>query len=79
MAAASAMWNSGRFVSMIPTVSPRFSPSAASPAASCFTRSAYSAHVIENSSPLVRIATRSGYSDAVTWNAAHIVGSWSAL
>ena len=75
----SAKWNSGRLFSSSPTVSPRSTPSAASPAASRSTRSAYSAHVMLNSSPFVRIATRSANSAAVTWNAPHIVGSSSAL
>src|SRR3954452_25437949 len=79
MAAASTRWNSGRLLSIRPIVSPRLSPSPASPAAIRSTRSAYSRQLIFTSSPLVRIATRSGTSAAVTWKAPHIVGSWSAL
>ena len=63
---------------MSPTVSPRPRPSAAKPAASFLTFSPYSPHVIENSSPLVRIATSSARSAAVTWKAPHIVCSSSA-
>ena len=75
IAAVSTKWNSGRLFRRIPIVWPRSRPSDASPAASRFTFSAYSPQVIENSSPFVRIATASARSAAVTWKAAHIVGS----
>jgi hypothetical protein len=77
MAAVSIQWNSGRFVSMIAIVSPRPRPSAARPAAVFLTFSAYSAHVMLNSPPLVRMASRSAYSRAVTWNAPQSVVSRS--
>src|SRR5919202_1704219 len=79
MAAASTQWNSGRFVSRRAIVSPRLSPRPASPPASARTLSPYSAQVMLNSSPFVRSATRSACSSAVTWKAAHSVGSLSAL
>src|SRR5436190_12034971 len=78
MAAASARWNSGRFVSIRATVSPFSTPSAASPAASSRTRSAYSPQVQVKSSPLVRRAVRSGCASAVSWNASAIVLASSA-
>ena len=75
MAAASNQWNSGRFVSMIAMVPPRSSPSPASPAAVALTFSAYSRHVIENSSSFVRSAQRSGWACAVTWKASATVAA----
>src|SRR5690349_128487 len=79
MTAVSTRWNSGRLPIITPTVSPRFRPSLARPEAIFSTRSAYSPHVIETSSPAVRIATLSARSAAVTWKAAQIVSSLSAL
>src|SRR3954452_18355515 len=75
MAAASAKWNSGRLTIITATVSPLPTPSAARPAATDRTRSAYSLHVQENSSSFVRIATRSGWASAVSWNASHAVAA----
>ena len=72
-AAASNQWNSGRFVSRIAIVWPRSRPSPASPAAVDLTLSAYSRQVMENSSPLVRIAVRSGCARAVAWKASAMV------
>jgi hypothetical protein len=66
-------------VSITPIVSPRFSPRPARPAATFWTFSLYSPQLIENSSPCVRSATRSGNSRAVTWKAPQIVDSLSAL
>ncbi len=63
---------------MIATVSPRPMPRAASPAAIFSTRCAYSAHVIENSSPFVRMAGWSARSSAVSWKASAIVLASSA-
>src|SRR4051812_39996573 len=73
MAAVSARWNSGRLVSISPTVSPRLTPSAASPAAMRRTPSAYSDQVTLSASALVRRATLSPNSAAVAWKAAGIV------
>ena len=78
MAAASAKWNSGRLTIISATVSSLPTPSAASPAATARTRSAYSPQVQVNSSPLVRIAIRSGWASAVSWNASHAVFASSA-
>src|SRR3954469_22822724 len=75
MAAASAKWNSGRLTIITATVSPLPTPRAARPAATDRTRSAYSLHVQENSSSFVRIATRSGWASAVSWNASHAVAA----
>jgi hypothetical protein len=77
IAAASNQWNSGRFVSIRAIVEPRSSPSPASPAAVARTFSAYSRQVMENSSPLVRSAQRSGWAAAVAWNASATVEAWS--
>ena len=63
---------------MIATVSPRPIPSAASPPAIFSTCCAYSAHVIEYSSPFVRIAGWSAWSSAVSWKASAIVFASSA-
>src|SRR6266480_2418901 len=79
MAAASTQWNSGRLVRSSAIVWPWPSPSPASPAASARTLSEYSPQVMVNSSPLVRSATRSGCSSAVTWKAPQSVDSLSAL
>src|SRR6202008_2530917 len=73
MAAASATWNSGRLVSISPTVSPRPTPSAASPAATRSTRCAYSVQVQLTASPFVRSATVSPHSAAVIWKASQTV------
>src|SRR4051794_8955915 len=66
------MWNSGRLESISATVSPRATPSFASPPASASTRSRSSAQVSETESSLVRTATRSPKSSAVMRNASAI-------
>src|SRR4051812_11525638 len=78
MTARSARWNSGRLESISATVSPRRTPSAASPPASASTRSRSSPQVSEISSFLVRTATRSGKSSAVMRNASAIERACSA-
>src|SRR4051794_20293328 len=67
------MWNSGRLESISATVSPRRTPSRASPPARASTRSRSPLHVSETSSSFVRTATRSGWSSAVIRNASAIV------
>src|SRR5215204_5211947 len=78
MTARSARWNSGRLESISATVSPRLTPSLASPPASASTRSRSSPQVIETPSSLVRTATRSGKSSAVMRNASAIERACSA-
>src|SRR3954453_16030077 len=60
---------------MSPTVSPRLTPSAASPAAVRRTRSPYSAHVSSRSPPCERSARTSPWSARGVWNASHIVAA----
>src|SRR3954454_1001029 len=72
MTARSARWNSGRLESISATVSPRRTPSPASPPASASTRSRSSPQVSETSSSLVRTATRAGNSSAVMRKASAI-------
>jgi hypothetical protein len=69
IAAVSTRLNSGRLVIINATVSPRPTPSAASPPAIRRTRSAYSAQLISIPPPGVLSATASGLSAAVIWNA----------
>src|SRR5215218_49872 len=78
MTARSARWNSGRLESISATVSPRLTPSSASPPASASTRSRSSPHVSATSSPFVRTATRSRKSSAVIRNASAIERACSA-
>ena len=78
MTARSARWNSGRLESISATVSPRFTPSLASPPASASTRSRSSPQVIETPSSLVRTATRSGKSSAVMRKASAMERACSA-
>src|SRR6266545_7152341 len=75
-APVSTRWNSGRLVSMMPTVSPRFTPRPASPAAIRLTRSAYSRQVMLTAPSGVRNATASGCTALVAWNASHMVWGW---
>src|SRR5215210_2877564 len=67
------MWNSGRLPSISATVSPRPTPSRASPPAMASTRSRSCAHVRLTSSSFVRTATRSGWSSTVSRNASGMV------
>ena len=69
-----ACWRSSSAI-----VSPRRRPSFASPPASASTRSRSAAHVIVNSSPLVRIATSSPRSAAVIRKASASVCALTAL
>ena len=64
---------------MKPTVSPRRTPSAASPAARLRTASAYSAKLASYSVSFSRSAGVSAHSAAVIWNASHIVAAESAF
>ncbi len=68
-AARSATWNSGRLPSMIATVSPRRTPSLASPPARASTRCRSSGHVRETLSSGVRTATMPGWLAAVRLSA----------
>src|SRR5918999_593951 len=79
MAAASKKWNSGRFVSIRPIVSPRPSPIPARPAATRSTLAAYSPQVMLTSSSLVLSATLSALSRAVVWNASATVAASRAV
>ena len=72
------MWNSGRLPSMIATVSPRETPSLASPPASASTRSSSSDQVSETLSSGVRTATMSGWLAAVRRSASVSVGASTA-
>src|SRR5215217_6039594 len=67
------MWNSGRLPSISATVSPRPTPSRASPPASASTRSRSCDQVRLTSSSFVRTATRSGLSSTVSRNASVMV------
>lgn len=72
-AAVSTRWNSGRLVSMMPTVSPWRTPSFARPEAIRRTRSPYRRQVMTTPSSGVRSATASGSVATVDWNASHSV------
>ncbi len=72
-AAESNQWNSGRLVSISPSVEPGFSPSPDSPAVSAWTRSPYSRQVMVTSSSFRRRAGRSGCDLTVSWKASAIV------
>ncbi len=72
------MWNSGRLPSMIATVSPRPTPSFASPPATASTRRSSSAQVSETLSSVVRTATISGWLAAVRRSASVNVGASTA-
>ena len=74
----SAMWNSGRFTSMIATVSPASTPSLASPPASASTRASSCDHVSDTLSSGVRTATMSGWFAAVRRSASVSVGASTA-
>ncbi len=73
------MWNSGRFESMIATVSPRFTPSLARPPATASTRASSSDQVSETLSSGIRTATMSGLLAAVRRRASVSVGASTAL
>src|SRR3954454_1788188 len=75
MHAVSAMWNSGRFVSISATMSPVDTPCSRSPSAKRSTCSPYSVHVISRSPPRVRSAIRSPASRTVRVNACATVGA----
>ncbi len=68
-AAVSTSANSGRFVSMMPTVSSGPTPSAASPSATRRTRSPYSVQVSSWAPPGVRSATSSAPRVTEFWKA----------
>jgi acyl-CoA reductase-like NAD-dependent aldehyde dehydrogenase len=72
------MWNSGRLASMIPTVSPRPTPSFASPPATASTRASSSDQVSDTLSSGVRTATISGWLAAVRLSASVSVGASTA-
>src|SRR6266571_2508751 len=72
-AAVSTRWNSGRLVIISATVSPWPTPSPARPAATPWTRLAYSCQVSVTAPPGVRSATSCGYRATVAWNASHNV------
>ena len=74
-AARSTTWNSGRLDSMIAIVSPRFSPSFASPPATASTRSSSSAQVSDTLSSGTRTATTPGLLAAVRRSASVSVGA----
>src|SRR5436305_15247445 len=73
------MWNSGRFASMVATVSPREMPSLASPPATASTRASSSDQVSETLSSGQRTATMSGWLTAVRRSASVNVGASTAL
>src|SRR3954468_3738516 len=60
---------------MSATLSPRFTPRPASPAARSRTRSAYSRQVIDTAPPSVRSATSSAIAEALRWKASHSVAA----
>jgi len=73
------MWNSGRLASMIATVSPRATPSFASPPATASTRASSSDQVSAPLSSGQRTATMSGWLAAVRRSASVSVGASTAL
>ena len=72
------MWNSGRLPSMIATVSPRPTPSFASPPATSSTRRSSCDQVNDTLSSGVRTATISGWLAAVRRSASVTVGASTA-
>src|SRR3954453_688432 len=71
------MWNSGRLVSIRPTVSPLPTPSAASSASLARTRRSHSHQGTVTASPGVRSTTASGEEATNSWNASHNV-AWDS-